>query len=250
MWPNIAVWSLFRDDAGEYIERYIKRVNTLDYPRQNLRFYAVEGDSADDTLLWLQAWAAYDDRVTVVKADTGRAREDHTSHPERLQTLYETTKPLQSRLMADTWADFGLLLESDLNILPDIIKRLLANRPADAGAIAPMVWIGEMGGQMTRFYDTWAFRCLGTDTRFEPYLLPWYLAHLGDSPVALNSVGSLALIEMDTVRAGAWYTPDSVVVGFCEAIRAQGRGIYVDPSTHIWHPDVSIEMVRAAWRNL
>jgi hypothetical protein len=250
MWPNIAVWSLFRDDAGEYIERYIKRVNTLDYPRKSLRFYAVEGDSEDDTLAWLQAWAAYDDRVTIIKADTGRARMRYTDRAERLTTLYETTVPLQARLQADDWADFGLLLESDLFIKPDLLKRLLANRPTDAGAIAPMVWIGEAGGQMTRFYDQWAFRYLDTDQMFAPYLLPWYLARFGDEPIELNSVGSCVLFEMATVRGGAWYTPDEVIVGFCKAVRAQGRQVYADPSTHIWHPDVTPEMVATAWRNL
>jgi hypothetical protein len=249
-WPNVAIWSLFRDNAGEYIENYIWRVNALDYPHDCLRFYAIEGDSTDDTLLWLQAWAAKDDRVTIIKADSGREREQYTSRPVRLETLYLTTQPLQVKLQADPWPAFGMLLESDLHIKRDLLKRLVVNRPSDAGAIAPMVWINEDGGQFTRFYDTWAFRHLETGKRFEPYLLPWYLAHFGDEPIEVNSVGSCVLFDMAAVRAGAWYTPTEVIVGFCAAVQAQGRKVYCDPSTHIYHPDVTLEMVTTAWRNL
>jgi len=47
--PRVAIYSIFRDNEGEYIDKYFERIDSLEYPKEYLRVYCGEGDSKDDT---------------------------------------------------------------------------------------------------------------------------------------------------------------------------------------------------------
>jgi hypothetical protein len=232
-WPKIAIWSQFRDDAGPNLSQYRSRLEALDYPVDRLRFYLGEGDSLDDTWAELNHWADEDGRVIPVKRNTGRARLHHTPRPERMKTLALTGNAVWDRIAGDNWADFALMLESDLIFTGDLLTRLVQRIPAEAAALAPMIWVTE-GGQL-RFYDIWAFRL--NRQGFPPYPPAWYASRYDERPFEVDSAGSVVLFRMDYIRRGARLSEHSAVVGMCEQIRAVGGKIYCDPETHIIHPE-------------
>ena len=227
--PKIAIWSLFRDAAGPQIDQYIRQINELDYPKRSLRIYAGESDSRDGTHAELTAWAAKDKRVRVIKHDTGDPYLGHTTDPRRMATLAKTGNVLWDKIAADGWADYALMLESDLVIKPNLIDELL-NCPL-GDIVAPMIWLPS-GGQ-SRFYDVWAFR---TDGRhFPPNGPAWYAAQYQE-PFELTSAGSVLLIKAAVLHSGARFGYTDAVVGLCNQAREAGYTIYCDPSIHVVHP--------------
>jgi hypothetical protein len=233
--PKVSIWSQFRDDAGNYLRQYRQRVEALDYPAENLRFYLGEGDSTDNTWTELCAWYLDDiRRVVCVQRHTGRQRFWHTPRPERMKTLATTGNAVWDRIAMDGWSDYALMLESDLLYTPDLLARLVWRMPKDAAAIAPMIWV-PVGEQM-RFYDIWAFRQDGK--QFPPYPPAWYAEQFGEQPFEIDAAGSVILFRMDYIKQGARLSETTAVVGMCEQIRAMGGKIYCDPETHVIHPIV------------
>lgn len=232
-WPKIAIWSLFRDSAGEYLSEYRRRIDALDYPRENIRLYLGEGDSNDSTLLELTAYGIADDRVRIIKRDTGQPYLGHTTDPARMATLEITGNAVWDAITNDLWCDYGLMLESDLLFKPDLLKRLVASKP-DADIVAPMIWLkyADGGG---RFYDIWAFRKNGVC--FPPNPPAWYAANYQSKPFIVDSAGSVLLIKEEVLLAGARFTATEAVVGMCNDARKMGFTIYCDPEIHVVHPN-------------
>jgi len=237
MLPRLAIWSLFRDDAGDNIARYRARIESLDYPPDLLRLYLAEGDSRDNTLEELQAWAIEDHRITVTKFDTGLRRHGHTADPERFHILAATANPAIDRLCRDGWGDYAVLIESDLIFQPDTLKRLLANKPDEAGVFAPMIWLPV--NEAIRFYDVWAFHSLD-GLNFPPANPAWFVAHWPGEPFEVESVGSLVFFPMDAIRAGARYN-ENVIRGMALTAKGAGYRIFCDPTTHVFHPPIAGE---------
>jgi hypothetical protein len=233
--PKVSMWSQFRDSAGEQIELYRKQIGQLDYPPELLRLYLNEGDSVDETVSELQAWAVEDERITVIKHDTGLARQFHTTRPERMRAVGETGNAAWERIAADAWGDYALMLESDLLYTPDLLRQLLRRKPPEASIFSPMIWITVNG--VLRFYDVWAFRMGGK--MFEPAAPAWYFARFGDQPFELESVGSVVLFDMEVITAGLRLTYDEAIVGLCGQARERGYRIFADPSIHILHPSIA-----------
>lgn len=232
MLPRVCLWSLFRDDAGENIARYQQQIDALDYPANLLRLYLVEGDSRDDTLNELRAWAAEDSRVTVVKHDTGIDRMRHTPHPARLQCLADTGNTALEALAADRWGELACLLESDLLYQPDTLRKLVDHRP-DNAAISPFIWIPGTDRHL-QFYDIWAFRQGGK--MFKPAKPEWYAAHYPtDSIFEVDSAGSMVLFPAGPIYDGVRYT-DQAIIGICQQYSARGYRIMADPMVNILHP--------------
>lgn len=232
--PKISIWSQFRNAAGRQIERYRQQVESLDYPPALLRFYLCEGDSEDDTLAELQSWSAIDDRLTIIQHDTGIPHYAHSTRVERMQAVARNGNLGWDAIARDAWGDYALMIESDLLIEPDLLRRLIDRRPTKADIFAPMIWIGVESD--LRFYDLWAYRINGK--MFQPRPPTWYYSKYGDTPFELDSVGSVVLFRMALITGGLRLSESECVLGMCNEARTQGHRIFCDPSTNVLHPSI------------
>ena len=228
--PKLAVWSLFRDNAGAYIADYIKRMAAECYPPDLLRFYPVEGDSVTpDTYNQLKEWAAKDNRVRVSKHDTGVKRYGSVVNTERFRALAKTGNIALDYIAADGWADYALGIESDLTWFPGLFGELLRHRRP---VVAPLVW-KQLGGAW-RFYDIWAYRYLN-GAQLPQVTVDWY----DDNTLGLfelGSAGSCTMIQADYIYQGARYGLANAVIGLCEDVRRLGGSVWCDSSLSVWHP--------------
>jgi len=224
--PNVVLVSAFRDSAATLPE-FCRRVYALDWPEDALRIVCVEGDSVDDTLAQLSAWAQADKRVTVLRCDTGRPRYGSVVSVERFAVLAEVFNTGLDYVARAGWADYFQFMPSDVKYEPDLLRRVIAH---GKDVIAPMFW-GPGGAQ---FYDIWGFTRLdGLD--FPPLSAAAYRDLLGIEPVAMQTVGGAILLRRAVWAAGARYTPEEVDRGLCKLARGAGFSVWCDPETHIEH---------------
>lgn len=223
---NVTVVTPIRDAAGQPLSALIERLTALDH--DNLRFIAVEGDSADDTLDELERWTIKIKNLYIVKHDTGKPRFGHVVSQERFKHLAGIINAGVEAAIADNWADYILAIPSDVHFEPDLVTRLLSQ---DKHLIAAMFWTQEAGN--LRFYDTWAFSRLGLS--LAPFNFTWYQTHFPTVPVEMDTVGGAILTRADLFRQGARYSPVNLDRGLCEQVRAMGHTVWCDPTTHIIH---------------
>ncbi len=257
--PRVSIWSQFRNSAGQQIELYRKQINALDYPPDLLRLYLCEGDSEDDTLTELRAWAVEDNRIRIIKHDTGIPHFAHSPRPARMKAVSENGNKGWDAIAKDNWGDFALMIESDLLYNPDLLRSLIERRPDQADIFAPMIWI-EVDGTL-RFYDIWAYRLKGE--MFKPNSPEWYFAHYRAEPLEVDSVGSVVLFRMDLItgclpmgyghggspievdgrsdalmEGGLRLSETDCVLGMCNEARERGYKIFIDPTINILHPQI------------
>lgn len=190
-----------------------------------LHYVFVEGDSQDDTYQWLFRWSQDDERMNLVKCDTGKPKHGSVVNAERFQVLAQVFNAVLDAVDLD-WSDYVLFLPSDIHYEPDLLSRLLAH---GAHIIAPFSWT-EHG----RFFDTWGFTRHGEE--FFQFSQGYARDAFGDQPISMDTVGGTVLIRADVLKAGCRYTPDEVDRGFCKMARAQGFLVWADPTTHVYHP--------------
>jgi hypothetical protein len=227
--PKIAIWSLFRDSAGAYLERYQKRFNAIDYPRDLLRLYAVEGDSMDNTWGLLANWSVQDPRIFPERLWVNIPRHAGEPHRDRLRALGRCGNACIERIVKDGWAEYAMLLESDLIYQPDLINKLLAT---GKDIISPMIWIPFDGH--IQFYDVWAFR-FQAGRKFPPFTPEWYGENYKEL-FQVQATGSVVLFKAGYLYNGARYTEEEAIVGLCKSCNAP---VWVDPNTHVIHPPVA-----------
>jgi hypothetical protein len=228
------VWSQFRNAAGYQIEQYRNSFHTLDYPADLLRLYLCEGDSDDDTLAQLRAWAADDSRITIVQHDTGIPHFAHSPRKGRMKAVSENGNVGWDAIAKDAWGDYALMIESDLFYKSNLLKQLIERRPEAADIFAPMVWI-EVENDI-RFYDIWAYRKDGE--MFQPNEPTWYYSKYGDAIMELDSVGSVVLFKMNLITEGLRLGETDCVLGMCNEARQRGYRIFCDPTINILHPRI------------
>jgi len=231
MTVNVAIFSLFRDSAGAHIERYKRQMAAIDTTGFNVHWYLGEGDSTDATYNQLCDYADGDNRITVNTVTTGIRRYGSEVSLERFKCLALTANPLLDAIMIDGWADYVMLVESDLIFEADLLQRLYANLPDKNSIIAPMIWIDSD----TRFYDIWGFRKLNGQP-FLPFGRAWYADKMPVKPFEVSAIGSVVLMPAEVIYSGVRYTLEEVIVGLVKQAAAAGYKIYADGSTHVRHP--------------
>lgn len=213
---------------------YRDQINNLDYPPELIRLYLCEGDSDDDTLVQLQTWGLEDERIRIIKHDTGIPYYTRSPRPERMQALSETGNVGWAAIAEEAWGNFALMLESDLLYKPDLLRRLIERRPDEADIFAPMIWVQV--GREIQFYDIWAFRIY--DKMFQPCGPAYYEVRYSE-PFELDSVGSVVLIRMPLIAsAGLRLGEADCIVGLCNDAREKGYRVFCDPKTDVLHPTV------------
>jgi hypothetical protein len=216
---NVAIFSPFRN-AERRVPAYIEAVNDLDWPRDGLRFVALENDSEDRTWPFLLDWFLSDDRVSLNRVETGRQKWGSVVDAGRFAHLAHLfNMGLQQVDMK--WSEAVLVLPSDIDFEPDLLRRLAA-----WDLVAPFVWQGPI------FYDTWAF--VRDGVHFENF--PRRKARqYGELPIEMDSVGGTFLVRAEVLRAGARFTAEEVDRGLCQFARANGFKVWADPTTHVEH---------------
>jgi glycosyltransferase involved in cell wall biosynthesis len=218
---TVSIVSAFRDSE---VWSYRDRINALDYPPECLRLICVEGDSRDDTWARLQTWALQDERVILIKCDTGKPRYGSVIHAERFAILAQVFNAGMNAVDLE-WSDYVLFVPSDIRFEPDLLKRLVAH---DKDLIAPLTWTGD------RFYDIWALS--QNDCFFHGFSHAEAERRFDGKLTEMTTIGGTMLIKADVLRAGVRYTPDEVDRGFSKWARRLGFHAYLDPSTHVEHP--------------
>jgi glycosyltransferase involved in cell wall biosynthesis len=219
---NVTIVSPCRDVA-HWVERYRGQVEALTHPYAALRVVVVEGDSIDGTWRIIEAWAAQDDRVTVVKCDTGRQRYGSVVHPERFITLAQVFNAGLDAVDTE-WSDFVLFLPFDIVYQPDLLQRLVAH---DVDMVSPFVWQGAI------FYDIWAFRRAGS--YFVNFDRGHAERHMGTELMDMDSIGGTMLMRAEIVARGCRYTAENVDRGLCDQAARLGYRMWADPTTHVEH---------------
>jgi hypothetical protein len=237
--PRVALCSMVNNGLWRNtLARYIRQVEALDYPAEQLRVYLVEGDSADETWLQAQAWARRSAQVRVAKYDLGHAIKGSTEDVDRLLDASTVAGVCRNIALSENWAEWILWLESDLLWEAQLLNRLLAVR---AEVVAPWVLTAPTRPGVTDvavleqttpaervFYDIWAFRHQGEPRRFtaqEPRPA---------QPLAVHSAGSCLLMSAEVARE-ANQPSERAIVGWCEQARARGAEVWCDPRITVWH---------------
>lgn len=221
---NIAIYSLFRDNAGPYIDRYFNRLLAQTYPMEELRVYAVEGDSEDNTYQHLLEDANYavkrSLRTQVYTVKTGIERYGSVVHERRFQALSQTANVALDAIAEDKWADYILLIESDLLFRDDLIERLAAHADGH-NVVAPTILAGGV------HYDTWGFR-FANGNWINPF--GFY-----NGVLEMLSVGSVTLYPAKPIYMGVRFDLECMR-GLCNRFVRHNHRIIWDTSIIVNHP--------------
>lgn len=140
-----------------------------------------------------------------------------------------------------------LFHESDLRTLADIVPRLHETMKATGAAVVggwPMLShhpdYPELSLRVPEpsrleepfFYDTWGYRFNGQ--RFGNYP-PYSDCYKADEPFQLDSVGSVAIIDVEYIRRGACFGSNGFVE-LCERVRSLGGTVWCDPRVPVVQP--------------
>ncbi|KKL81582.1 hypothetical protein LCGC14_1993340 [marine sediment metagenome] len=229
MTKNVTMVIPFRDNGDDVI-RLFNALWELDWPPENFRIVAVEGDSVDDTYPLLKFWETdfpQFDKVTLIKLDLNVPQHPSSVHPERFYALATTYNAGLDAAVEDDWTDFVFLIPSDLRFSPDVVSRLVAHNKHH---IAPMYWI-QLGEHIV-FYDTWGFRNLDGHN--------WNNFRRGQwnnpiEPFQMAMAGGPVMLRRDVLDAGCRYTVEEVDNGLCKMIWEKGFSVWCDPNTDVYH---------------
>lgn len=220
--PNVTIVTPWRQRAY-LVPQYQAQIITLDYCAHCLRFVFVENDSTDGTHELLREWADTDPRISLYKRDTGQPLYPSIVNMHRFEIM-GTVFNWALDAVDYNWTDYVLFMPCDIRYGPDLLRRLLAHH---APVVSPFVY------QNGRFYDIWAFSRNGRD--FAPFPEGETETLYGTELVEMSTMGGVALIDADVLRAGVRYSLTSVDRGFMEAARAKGYGVFADPTLHVYH---------------
>ena len=217
---NVTICTAMRDEAAN-VGDYIRRLDALDYPHDQLRFAVCEGDSVDATWRMLQTWCVMDKRVRIVKKDNGTPKYGSIVNPDRFRALARAFNQALAIVDLD-WTDYAMFLPADIVYKPDLVKRLVSH---GQDVVAAMPW------QNGRFYDIWAFSGGGVD-----WMTLRREAVTADGLLEVQTAGGTMAIHAEVLGAGCRYTEDQVDRGLCEMAQAAGFRVWVDTGAHVEHP--------------
>ena len=186
-----------------------------------------EGDSKDDTWERLLQWVTKDKRLRLVTYDLGMPKYGSIVNRDRFIVLAKVFNRALDQIDLKE-ADWVLFVPFDVDYAPDVVKRLAAH---DKDMVSPLTWIGNV------FYDTWAMAERGMPSLpWGNFSWEWAQTHLGNQLIEMDRLGGMVLMKADVLRAGCRYTEAEVDRGLSRCAREKGFRLWVDPTTHIYHP--------------
>jgi hypothetical protein len=232
---DIAIVSLFRD-RRYLLDRYTSQIDALKWAGRK-HVVAVEGDSVDGTGEVLDTWALSNPNVHVLHHHMHLPKYGSCVHPERFRILSEVANVGLNYVVANLKVRYVAFVESDLYYDSELLESLLyvSNGLPKSAVVAPMPWIVLDEHKDPVFYDVWAFR---HDSKAEfPQQTPqWYADKYAGAPVEAWSAGTVLFCDAEAVYAGARFTPESVIVGFCREMVTCGAKVWAATGVNVLHP--------------
>ena len=226
-------------DGEKWLNKFLKLIDKLDYPSQDLSFAIIEGNSKDNSWQILLDFAAKHERVwlkqIVAEEVASAGREDEIKR--RSARLGALRNCLINEALKDE--EYVFWLDSDLVDFPASLLRDLLK--ANVDIVAPYVMIEGHDS----FYDTLAFRKDGL--KFAP--TPGYLQtstgamfwSFPNTVFEVDSVGTCMLVSARIYRDGTRFPendPESEQVGFCNLAKKSGFKISTDPRVKVFHAEL------------
>jgi hypothetical protein len=237
--PGVAVCSMFRDSQVwhghtiDHVGRFTRAVTPQPAAAGlSAAYFLVEGNSLDDTRAALERFRADSpDPVHLLRHDVTGPPLGSFADPVRLANL-SAIADTALRAARDSGAPLILWAESDLELPPDLLARLL-------DATGEAWWGGCLGVSAVPtcrglFYDTWGFEGAGGEK--------WGtdgLAALRDYPGRyrpLRSAGTCLLLNGDNLRRHGLDCRGGCLPGLCAAGRAAGLTLWLDTQAEVCHP--------------
>jgi hypothetical protein len=232
---DIAIVSLFRD-RRYLLDRYTSQIDALKWAGRK-HVVAVEGDSVDGTGEALDTWALSNPNVHVLHHHMHLPKYGSCVHPERFRILSEVANVGLNYVVANLKVRYVAFVESDLYYDSELLESLLyvSNGLPKSAVVAPMPWIMLDGRRDPLFYDTWAFRH-DPKSEFPQQTPKWYADKYAGAPVEAWSAGTTLFCDAEAVYAGARFTPENVIVGFCREMVTRGAKVWAATGVNVWHP--------------
>jgi len=230
---NLVVVSAVRDGELQ-LDEYRRRVAELEW-KGNKRVCVCEGDSLDHTWAELVKWAAESSgAVKVVKLDLGMPRYGSVVNRDRFIVLARVFNRALD-LVDWEWADWVLFVPFEIEYHKGLAMRLAKH---NVDMISPLTWAGSL------FYDTWAMTERGMPTlAWGNFTWDYAQTYLGKNLIEMDRIGGTVLMKADVLRAGCRYTEEEVDRGLSRCARQKGYRLWVDPTTHVYHPPLRAERV-------
>lgn len=216
--PKVAVISIWRNDVERSIANRVFHLLNKTY--RPIRFIWVVGDSDDATEEFLRVIARshQDIDIRVIRHDTGIVGDDPDTRLKRM------SRTADAGFSDVKYGDgYVLLHESDLQTPPDIIGRFLATGKC------PVAGWPTLG---SAFYDSYAYRKNGRMFSNHP---PYHECYKPDEPFEVDGFGSCWLAYAGDFVEGVRGL-DTGVINVCNALRARGRQLWVDPTIPVIQP--------------
>lgn len=217
----IVIASAFRN-ASAYIPRYVAQVTALAPHIGPARLLLVHGDSTDATERMLEA-AAWPLPCDLFACHHGGPAFGSVDTLERWTQIATVWNALLDRVTGAD--DVFVLIESDLVWEPAALARAIDTLGPEVDGCAGMTWFAG------RFYETWGTRAGGVHFGEHP---PYHPAWTG-ALMPIDSAGSLMAVKAGFARR-ARFTNELGVVGWCDAMRADGARLWLDPNIALIHP--------------
>ena len=242
---KVAICSMFSSSIRNgSLFRYMHQVDRLDWPKDLLRVYAVEGDSEDVTLVALNYWARHAPQVVrVVTYDLGHRPKASVEDEDRMVEASMVAGYCRHLALDDHWADYIMWIESDLIWGPNLLRAMIRNVQDQPDAYwAPWIPIEARGtaefdyaklqalsAEKVANYDIWAYRTLPEGERIRPDMARFSECR------ELYSAGSCLTGRRSVVALSNSPGPRAIV-GWCEQAREAGSRVMCDPTINVWHP--------------
>jgi FkbM family methyltransferase len=233
--PKVLVAFLVRN-GEKWLNRFLRCLDSLDYPKGKLKIAIVEGNSEDASWNLLNNFAVGHQNVWLNKYEIN-------TDLQRYRRLAVLRNKLIDQILTDE--KYVLWLDSDLTEFSSSLLKDLINRNGDV--VAPYALIEGTDN----FYDTLAFRKDGLKFSFLPsdkgviYCTQnekgALIGPLPSDVFEVDSVGTCMLVNADVYRKGVRF-PESDVeseqVLFCDAARKNGFRVLADPRVKVFHADL------------